>query len=166
MLSDSVSTSTPCLPDGPPTGCLPPSLADLDYSFGLPGGPYALSLARELVRRLLDEHGLSDMAELGVFAASEMLGNCHLFSGNRETDLSLRWRFGVLRLTVFDRHPLHAEGLGRVCLARRRVALSTLDAVVDACGGICRLEDARQPLVGSKVWVVFSREAARRYAEC
>ncbi|GAA0431691.1 hypothetical protein [Streptomyces luteireticuli] len=161
MLSDAVSA---CLPGGLPAVPGAPTLADLNYSFGLPGSPYALSLARRLVRQLLDEHGLSDMAELGTFAVAELLGNCHLFNVNRETDVSLRWRYGVLRLTVFDKHPAHAGGHGRVCLGLRRLALTTLDEVVAACGGICGLENAWGPLAGNRMWVVFSREAARCYA--
>ncbi|MEV5141124.1 ATP-binding protein [Streptomyces syringium] len=155
-----MSKNLACLPDGIRTASLEPTRANLNYSFGLPGGPYCLGMARTVVRRLLSEHGLADMAELGVLAASELLANACLFTPGRDVSLSVRWRYGVLRLTVFDEHPAHAADVGDACRARRRRALSTLDALVDACGGICGLAPAEGPLAGSRMWVVVPREAA------
>ncbi|MFF4410440.1 ATP-binding protein [Streptomyces sp. NPDC001404] len=121
-------------------------------------------MARTIVRHLLTDHGLPDMSGLGTFAASELLANAYQFTPGQNTNLSMRWRFGVLRLTVFDEHPAHARKAQQACQARRREALSTLDTVVGACGGIVGLDDAGGPLAGSKTWVALSREAARAYA--
>ncbi len=154
-----------CLPDGPlPAASAAPSPHNLNYSFGLPGGSYCLGIARGTVRRLLDAHGLGDMAELGVLAASELLGNAYLFTPRREASLSVRWRFGVLRMTVFDEHPAHPVDARAGCRTRRRQALAGLDAVVGACGGILGLAEAESPLGGNRVWVVLPRDAARIYA--
>ncbi|UQI47569.1 ATP-binding protein [Streptomyces sp. HU2014] len=157
---------TPCLPDptrppGPPA----PSPGNLSYSLGLPSNAHSLGTARTVVRRVLCQHGLSDLAELGVLATSELLANACLFTPGREAGLSVRWRYGVLRLTVSDEHPPHPAGAREMCRARRRAALSTLDAVVDACGGICGLDETAAPLGGSRMWAVFSREAGENYAK-
>ncbi|MEU1312896.1 ATP-binding protein [Streptomyces cinnamoneus] len=149
--------------EAPPLG---PTRSNLNYSLGLPGGPYCLGMARSVVGRLLGEHGLGDMAELGVLAASELLGNAFVFTPGRDVSLGVRWRFGVLRVTVFDEHPEHAEssGAGRACRAYRREALGPLEAVVDECGGVLGLAAAEKPVGGSKLWVVVPREAGARYA--
>ncbi|KJY41241.1 hypothetical protein VR41_13515 [Streptomyces sp. NRRL B-1568] len=155
-----------CLPEATSTAAsLAPTPANLSYSFGFPGGAYCLPLARTVVERLLSDHGLADMAELGTLATSELLANAYQFTPGREVSLSVRYRYGVLRLTVFDEHPDHPRGTDKACRARRRRALSTLDTVVSACGGICGLDDAGAPLAGSKLWVVLSREAAKGYGQ-
>ncbi|MBT2383796.1 ATP-binding protein [Streptomyces sp. ISL-11] len=159
-----MNNNPPCLPDAVPAAQLVPGPANLDYSFGLPDSSYCLSMTRSVVRRLLSGHGLAHMAELGTLAASELLANAYLFTPGHGVSLSVRWRFGVLRLTVFDRHPAHAEGGDKACRERRREALSMLDAVIDACGGLCGLDEAGAPLGGCKMWVVISREAALNYA--
>ncbi|MFI0911926.1 hypothetical protein [Streptomyces abikoensis] len=76
----------------------------------------------------------------------------------------MRWRFGVLRLTVFDEHQEHAVEAGMACRAYRREALAVLESVVGECGGIVGLAAAESPLVGSRLWAVLPREAAERYA--
>ncbi|MGW1073947.1 ATP-binding protein [Streptomyces sp. NPDC002537] len=162
-----MSNNAPCMADAPqaptPSAPLP---SNLNYSLGMPGSAYCLGMARTTVCRLLHEHGLADMAELGTLAASELLGNACLFTPGRATTLSIRWRFGVLRLTVFDEHPRHAKAELESCQAQRRAALGTLDAVLAACGGLCcGLDEAQGPMDGSKMWVAFSREAARNYAQ-
>ncbi|GHG70481.1 ATP-binding protein [Streptomyces griseocarneus] len=156
-----------CLPESPRPAKAPggPGRANLDYSFGLPGGAYCLGTARIAVGRVLAQHGLGDMVELGVLATSELLGNAVLFTPDRGVSLTLRWRFGVLRLTVFDEHPDHVGGDEKRCRAHRRHALSTLQAVVDECGGVLGLAPAEKPLAGSKLWVVIPRVAGKRYAE-
>ncbi|MBO0651628.1 ATP-binding protein [Streptomyces triculaminicus] len=155
-----------CMPASPPTATSDrPDRANLDYSFGLPGGAYCLGTARTAVGRVLAQHGLGDMAELGVLAASELLSNAVVFTPGRAVSLALRWRFGVLRLTVFDEHPEHADSVEIVCRAHRREALSTLQAVVDECGGVVGLAAAEKPLAGSKLWVAMPRVAGRHYAE-
>lgn len=149
----------------PPETSAVPTPANFNYSLGLPGGPYCLGAARALVRTVLREHKLADLAEVGVLAVSELLGNAYAFTPGRETHLSMRWRFGVLRLTVFDEHPAHeAAEIIAACLERRREALSLLDTVTDTCGGICGLAEAQTPLRGSRVWVVLPREAGALYA--
>ncbi|RLU96584.1 ATP-binding protein [Streptomyces griseocarneus] len=130
----------------------------------MPGGAYGLATARTTVHRLLHAHGLADMAELGVLAASELLGNACLFTPDRQASLSVWWRFSVLRLTVFDEHPRHSKEVRDSCHAQRRAALHTLDTVLAACGGLgCGLDEVAGPLAGNKMWVAFSRDAARNY---
>ncbi|MEU1825313.1 MULTISPECIES: ATP-binding protein [Streptomyces] len=149
----------------PPETSAVPTPANFNYSLGLPGGPYCISTARNLVRTVLREHDLGDLAEVGVLATSELLANAYAFTPGREAHLSMRWRFGVLRLTVFDEHPSHeAAEIITACLGLRRDALSLLDAVTGACGGICGLAEADAPLYGSRVWVVLPREAGALYA--
>ncbi|MFF4225685.1 ATP-binding protein [Streptomyces abikoensis] len=160
--------STPhrsCLPESRPAAPpLAPTRANLNYSLGLPGGSYCLGMARTVVRRLLVEHGLDGLAELGALAASELLGNAYTFTPGRDVSLAVRWRFGVLRLTVFDEHQEHAVEAGMACRAYRREALAVLESVVGECGGIVGLAAAESPLAGSRLWAVLPREAAERYA--
>ncbi|MEV8476577.1 ATP-binding protein [Streptomyces sp. NPDC051173] len=159
-----MSNSSLCLPGEIQPQRLAPTPTNLNYSLGLPGGAYCLSTARTFVRRLLDDHGLGDLTELAVLSASELLGNVCLFTSGGEVNLSVRWRFGVLRLTVFDDHPAHEGDVIGACRERRLQALSMLQAFVDACDGICGLAEAGGLLAGNKMWVVFTREAAKRYA--
>ncbi|MEU4210393.1 ATP-binding protein [Streptomyces sp. NPDC026206] len=163
-----MSNNEVCPAAGSPRFATPsaPSRNNLSYSFGLPGGAYCLGMARSVVRRVLAEHGLGDMVDIGVLAASELLGNAVVFTPGRDVSLAVRWRFGVLRVTVFDEHPEHAEGggAGSACRAYRRRALAALEAVVGQCGGVVGLAAAEKPLSGSRLWVVVPREAGRRYA--
>lgn len=136
--------------------------ATLDHSFAFPGGAYCLAMARTVVRRPLPDHGLADMSERGTLAAPGLVPSACQFTPGQGVNLSLRRRFGVLRLTVFDEHPAHTTAARKACHARRRGALSTLDTVVGSCGGIVGLDHLGTPLSGgSKMWVVLSREAAR-----
>ncbi len=160
-----MSTTATCLPDPPgPVPATRPSRANFHYSVGLPGGPYCVRPARTLVRQVLRDHGLADLAELGVSAVSELLAHADNFTPGGGTHLSMRWRFGVLRLVVFDEHPTHPAAHAPLCRERRRGALSVLDTVTAACGGICGLAELGAPLYGSKVWVVLPREAGELYA--
>ncbi|MGW2185632.1 ATP-binding protein [Streptomyces sp. NPDC001719] len=155
----------PCMPDSSAVSAPEPIPSNLNYTLGLPGGAYCLGMARKTVERLLHAHDLADMAELGVLTTSELLANAYLFTPGKATSLSARWRFGVLRLTVFDEHPRHPRDARDACQAQRRAALSTLDAVLAACDGLCcGLSEVGGPLAGSKMWVAFSRAAARNYA--
>ncbi|MFC5725011.1 ATP-binding protein [Streptomyces gamaensis] len=161
-----MSNSAPCLLDSAPetTASPKPAPGNLTYSLGLPAGPYCVPSTRAHVRRLLHEHGLGDLADLATLAASELLANAYLFTPGSDVSLSLRWRFSVLRVTVFDEHPRHPKALRDSCRARRQDGLAMLDAVVGACGGLCGLDEVGAPLSGSKAWVVIPREAAEAYA--
>ncbi|MFI1798706.1 ATP-binding protein [Streptomyces sp. NPDC020379] len=154
----------PCMPDSSDVSSADPVPSNLDYTLGLPGGAYCLSMARKTVDRLLRAHDLADMAELAVLTTSELLTNAYLFTPGKPTSLSIRWRFGVLRLTVFDEHPRHPRNVRDACQARRRAALSTLDAALAACESLCcGLDEVGGPLAGNKMWVAFSRKTARNY---
>ncbi|MEU5430110.1 ATP-binding protein [Streptomyces olivoreticuli] len=155
----------PCMPVlSPVSASTEPIPSNLDYSLGLPGGAYCLRMARKTVDRLLRAHDLADMVELGVLATSELLANAYLFTPGKATNLSIRWRFGVLRLTVFDEHPRHPKAEREACRAQRRAALSMLDAALDASDSLCcGLDEVGGPLAGHKLWVAFSRDAARNY---
>ncbi|MEV4435065.1 ATP-binding protein [Streptomyces sp. NPDC049555] len=160
-----MSNSTVFLPDPPgPEAAARPSPATFNYSVGLPGGAYCVRPARTLVRQVLRDHGLAELAELGTFAVSELLAHANSFTPDRGLHLSMRWRFGVLRLVVFDEHPTHPASAAPLCRERRREALSLLDMITAACGGICGLAELGPPLYGSKVWVVLPREAGELYA--
>ncbi|GAA2725725.1 MULTISPECIES: ATP-binding protein [Streptomyces] len=160
-----MSTTAVCLPDPPGSASVTrPSPANFKYSVGLPSGAYCVRPARILVRQVLRDHGLADLAEIGTFAVSELLAHACAFTPSGETQLLMRWRFGVLRLIVFDDHPTHPAPSEPLCRERRREALSVLDTVVAACGGICGLAELGPPLYGSKVWVVLPREAGELYA--
>ncbi|MEV5510502.1 ATP-binding protein [Streptomyces orinoci] len=154
--------NSPCPPNS--SHALKPTPASLNYSFGLPASTYCLATTRELVRKLLEAHGLAEMGDLGVLAASELLATACAFTPGRDAHLSMRWRYGTLRLTVFDEHPAHGAQAAAVCREQRRKALWVVEALVDNCGGICGVEEARAPLNGGKMWAVFPREAARNYA--
>ncbi|GHF74721.1 hypothetical protein GCM10010218_64730 [Streptomyces mashuensis] len=160
------STALAFCPSAPPSAeASRPGPGNFAYTLGLPGGTFCLGTARGLVRQVLDQHQLADMAELAELAVSELLTNALTFTPGHATHLSMRWRFGVLRLTVFDEHPSHCAFSRPVCRRRRREGLSLLDTVVSACGGICGLAEVELPLGGSKAWVVLPREAAALYAE-
>lgn len=164
-----MSNNPPCLSEAAlaaaAAAAATPQPATLDYSFAFPGGAYCLAMARTVVKRLLSDHGLADMSELGTLAASELIAHACRFTPGQGVSLSLRWRFGVLRLTVFDEHPAHTATARKVCHARRREAPSTLDTVVGSCRGIIGLGHTGTPLSGgSKMWGALSREAARNHA--
>ncbi len=135
-----------------------PCADNLTYTFGLPGAAYCTPRIRHTVRELLEQHGLSDLAEVGELAAAELLASAHAFAPEYGVSLSLRFRAGVLRLALFDQHPDPAR-----CRAERRAHLSLLDLVARTCGGSVDLSEAEPPLRGTRMWVTLPREGAGRY---
>ncbi|MBT2526855.1 ATP-binding protein [Streptomyces sp. ISL-99] len=141
-----------------------PSIDNLSYSFGLPGGAYCVGLARVAVRQLLQERGLAAMAPLAELVVSELLGCAYRFTPDSDVSLSLRCRYEVLRATVFDQHPAHEPQTGAACRERRIGSLPLLATLMDACGGDFGVADAEPPLTGVKSWAVIPMEGAYRYA--
>lgn len=154
----------------PPTDADPipvrPSVDNLSYSLGLPGGAYCAGLARVTVRNLLREHGLGDAAPLTELVVSELLACAYRFTPDQDVSLSLRCRYETVRVTVFDRHPVHGQhGTADACRERRTRSLGVLLAdLADACCGEYGIAYCEPPLAGSRLWATFPLEGACRYA--
>lgn len=151
-------STTLCLSEPADSVPLGPSVDNLSYSFGLPGGAYCAGLARATVRQLLPPHGLGDLVPLAELIVSELLGCAYRFAPDRGVNLSLRCRYESLRVTVFDQHQ---DGV--TCRERRLNSLVLLAAVMERCGGAYGTADAEPPLSGARMWAVVPLEGAYRY---
>lgn len=149
--------------DLPPT---PPTPDTLSYSFTLPGAPQSPAIARAATRTILRAHGLEDMTDAAVQALGELTACAYRLAPTTELYVSLRYREGALRVTLYDAHPRHTHPrLATACDTRRRAALRVLACVVRACAGDWGFGDAREPGGGTRMWAVLPREGARTYTE-
>ncbi|MCX4965977.1 ATP-binding protein [Streptomyces sp. NBC_00654] len=131
---------------------------NLSYSFALPGGAYCAGLARGAVRELLERHGLADLCETAVLAASELVAAAYRFTPDREMLLKVHWQFDALRITLYDQHPAHgAAERHEACRQRRSESMWLLAAAVDERGGDWGLAPAMTPSGGSKTWALLHR---------
>lgn len=153
-----------CLPVSTASLPIEPTVDTLSYSLGLPGGAYCAGLARATVRRLLQDHDLGDVAPLAELVTSELLACAYRFTPERDVSFSLRCRYEVLRVTVFDQHRTHKPRAGAACRERRLRSMSLLAAVAERCGGEFGIADAESPLTGARSWAAFPLEGASRYA--
>ncbi|WP_156726828.1 ATP-binding protein [Streptomyces apocyni] len=149
---------------GATTTPVPPSVDNLSYSLGLPGGAYCAGLVRGTVRSVLREHGLRDAVALAELVVSELLACAYRFTPERDVSLSLRCRYETLRVTVFDQHPVHPHGRADECRERRLRSLEVLAALAKSCRGEHGIADIEPPLPGSKLWAAFPLKEVYRYA--
>ncbi|NYI05693.1 ATP-binding protein [Allostreptomyces psammosilenae] len=150
--------------DAPDHAPVPPSSDNFTYSLGLPGGAFCASFARAAVRRLLTLHQLDELVDLTELTVSELLSSAYLYTPNTEVSLWLRWRFGELRLTVFDQHTSHLIPQARDCQNERCRSLNLLSRVLAACGGDWGIEQRYPPVPGTSLWASLRPEGARRFA--
>lgn len=135
-----------------------PCADNLSYTLGLPDPAYCAPLARHTVRRLLRQHRLGELVDLGELAVAELLAGAHFYVPRLPVILSVRHRHDVLRLTLFDQHPDPVR-----CRPIRRAQLTILAAVAAVCGGAVGLSEADPPLRGTRVWVTLPRSGAVAY---
>lgn len=146
-----------CLPAAS-AGPHPPVADNLSYSFALPGGAYCAGLARGAVRELMIRHGLDELRETAVLAASELVASAYRFTPDREMLLRLHWQFDALRIVLYDQHPAHGvAGRSEECRERRSASMWLLAAAVDAHGGDWGLAPALTATGGSKTWALLHR---------
>lgn len=147
-----------CLPAPAPAGPHPPVADNLSYSFALPGGAYCAGLARRAVNELMIRHGLKELRETAVLAASELVAAAYRFTPDREMLLRIHWQFDALRIVLYDQHPAHETGeRSEDCRERRSASMWLLAAAVDAHGGDWGLAPAVTPSGGSKTWALLQR---------
>lgn len=145
-----------CLPAPVPAGPRPPVPGNLSYSFALPGGAYCAGLAREAVHGLLERHGLAELRDPAVLAASELVAAAYRFTPDREMLLKVHWQFDALRIVLYDQHPAHEEAeRSEECRERRSASMWLLAAAVDEHGGDWGLAPALTPSGGSKTWALL-----------
>lgn len=147
-----------CLPTAAVAGLIPPATDNLSYSMVLPGGAYCAGLARRAVRDLLDRHGLADLCDTAVLAASELVAAAYRFTPDREMILRVRWQFEALRIVLYDQHPAHSSAeKAEECRDRRSRSMWLLAAAVDTHGGDWGLAPVLTPGGGTKSWALLSR---------
>ncbi|WP_335932942.1 ATP-binding protein [Streptomyces sp. PTD5-9] len=147
-----------CLPAPVPVGPRPPMVDNLSYSFALPGGAFCAGLARGAVGDLLDRHGLSELRETAVLAASELVASAYRFTPDREMLLRVHWQFDALRVILYDQHPPHGSAeKSEECRERRSESMWLLAAAVDSHGGDWGLAPALTPTGGCKAWALLHR---------
>ncbi|MDN3024937.1 ATP-binding protein [Streptomyces sp. S.PB5] len=136
----------------------PPSPDSLAYSFTLPAGPMSSRVARAATRVVLRAHELEDMTDAAVQVVAELAACACRFTPDAEVYVSLRFRDGALRVSLYDGHPRHSHPrLVEACDARRRGALRVLGCVVRVCEGEWGFGEAREPGGGTRMWVVLPR---------
>ncbi|MEU6929477.1 ATP-binding protein [Streptomyces sp. NPDC046385] len=147
-----------CLPSAVAAGPIPPATENLSYSMLLPGGAYCAGLARDSIRTLVDRHGLAELTETAVLAASELVSAAYRFTPDREMVLRVRWQFDALRIVLYDQHPAHpAPDEADACRDRRSRSMWLLAAAVEAHGGDWGLAPVLTPGGGTKSWALLHR---------
>jgi len=129
---------------------------NLSYSFALPGGAFCAGLARGTVGALLERHGLSELRDTAVLAASELVASAYRFTPDREMLLRVHWQFDALRVILYDQHPLHGSPeKSERCRERRSGSMWLLAAAMDAHGGDWGLAPALNSSGGCKAWALL-----------
>ncbi|MFD3942019.1 ATP-binding protein [Streptomyces sp. NPDC058579] len=124
----------------------------------LPGGAYCAGLARQAVRSLLDRHGLAELRDTAVLAASELVAAAYRFTPDREMILRVRRQFEALRIVLYDQHPAHPSAdKAEECRDRRSRSMWLLAAAVDTQGGDWGLAVVLTPGGGTKSWALLHR---------
>ncbi|GGY37597.1 ATP-binding protein [Streptomyces omiyaensis] len=148
-----------CLPAAATAAEPPPSATEnLSHSMLLPGGAHCAGLAREAVHGLLGRHGLAELRETAVLAASELVSAACRFTPDREMALRIRWQYDALRIVVYDQHPAHrGPDEAERCRDRRSRSMWLLAAAVDEHGGDWGLTPALTSEGGAKSWALLHR---------
>ncbi|MER8043509.1 ATP-binding protein [Streptomyces sp. NPDC094032] len=147
-----------CLPSAAAAGPIPPATENLSYSMLLPGGAYCAGLARDAIRTLVNRHGLGELSETAVLAASELVSAAYRFTPDREMVLRVRWQFDALRIVLYDQHPAHpTPAAADECRDRRSRSMWLLTAAVDEHGGDWGLAPVLTPGGGTKSWALLHR---------
>lgn len=142
----------------------PPIPETLTYSLTLPAAPQSPAIARAATRMILRAHALGDVTDAVVQVVSELASCACRFTPTDEVYVSLRYRDGALRVTLYDGHPRHSNPrLAAACESRRRAALRVLSCVVKSCNGDWGFGDARELGGGTRMWAVLPRHGARMY---
>ena len=150
--------ATACLVSTIPKCPAPPTADELTYSLTLPATLSSPRIARAATRAVLAVHGLADMTDMAVQTVAELTACACLFAPAAELYVSLRYRTGALRVTVFDGHPRHTNPrLAAACDARRRANLHLLACVVHASGGDWGIGEARETGNGTRMWATLPR---------
>ncbi|MFJ7069236.1 hypothetical protein [Streptomyces sp. NPDC101115] len=117
-----------------------------DSTESLPRGAYCAGLARENVRTLLTRHGLTELVDTAVLAASELVSAACRFPPNHEMILRVRRQCEALRIVLYDQHPAHDTPAGaEECRDRRSRSMWLPAAAVDAHGGDWGLDPGITP---------------------
>lgn len=125
-----------CLPALAPAGTHPPVADNLSYSFALPGVAFCAGLARRAVGELLTRHGLVELRETAVLAASELVSAAYRFTPDQEMLLRVHWQFDALRIILYDQHQSHGQPQrSEECREARSESMWLLAAAVEAHGG-------------------------------
>ncbi|MFF6800736.1 ATP-binding protein [Streptomyces sp. NPDC012616] len=127
----------------------PPLPESLSCSLTLPAASQSPGIARAATRTILRAHGLTELEDAAVQVVSELTACACRFSPSAQVYVSLRYRDGAMRVTLYDDHPRHANvHLGAACEMYRGVTLQVLDKVVRACDGEWGIGGARAPAPG------------------
>ncbi|MCL6736707.1 ATP-binding protein [Streptomyces neyagawaensis] len=164
-------------PSPAPSGvCLSPTLAhaelpfieplpeSLSCSFTLPAASHSPGIVRAATRAILRVHGLAEVTDAVVQVASELTACACRFSPSAQVYVSLRYREGAVRVTLYDDHPRHANTrLEAACQTHRGVTLRVLDQVVRACDGDWGIGGGLDQDMGTRMWALLPWEGARAY---
>ncbi|MEH0544522.1 ATP-binding protein [Streptomyces sp. B21-105] len=142
----------------------PPLPESLSCSLTLPAASQSPGIARAATRTILRAHGLTELTAAAVQVVSELTACACRFSPSAQVYVSLRYRDGAMRITLYDDHPRHANVyLEAACEMHRGVTLQVLDQVVRACDGEWGIGGNCEPSTGTRMWAVLPREGARAY---
>ncbi|WP_199545619.1 ATP-binding protein [Streptomyces sp. N35] len=147
---------------GGESGAEPDGLA---YSLTLPAALSTPAIARAATRHILAAHHLPELADAAVQAVGELTATACQLTPAAQIYVSLRYRSGALRITVYDGepHPAHPR-LAAALDARRRAALRLLARVVKCCEGTWGCGESPEPGGGTRTWAVLPRATTAAYA--
>ncbi|MER7172021.1 ATP-binding protein [Streptomyces mesophilus] len=137
----------------------------LAYSLTLPAALSTPAIARAVTRHILTAHHLPELIDAAVQAVGELTAAACRLTPAAQIYVSLRYRAGALRVTVYDGepHPAHPR-LAAALDARRRSALRLLARVVKCCEGAWGCDESPEPGGGTRTWAVLPRATTAAYA--
>ncbi|WP_244177102.1 ATP-binding protein [Streptomyces albus] len=132
---------------------------DWEYSLQLPHDPRGPRIARSTVRTVLAEHGLGDLADRAELLTSELATNAFRYSDG-QTAVRLKWREGMLRVSVWDTSPSRPAPVIAGPQSESGRGLLLLSLIADDWG-ILDLEKGHPAVGGKVVWFTLCRPVLR-----
>lgn len=126
---------------------------DWDYTLQFPRDPLAPRIARRILRLILEEHGVHDLADTAELLASELVTNTYVHSDG-QASMNVRRSDKRVRVSVCDTNPqlpaLTTDWAGDVDAEQGR-GIGLLDVVADSWDG-CAIGDELFGVGGKTVW--------------
>ncbi|MDT0343510.1 ATP-binding protein [Streptomyces litchfieldiae] len=144
-----------------PSPCGEPGPGNLAYGFTLPCSSATPAIAHEVAEAVLGGHGVTGLLGPALLLVLELTDYaCRFTPSGAEVYLNIRQREGVLRLTVYDTHPRHAQPRDAAyCDGLRRAALRLTPELARVHRGGWGIDAAELPAMGTRTWATLAQPA-------